>query len=117
MNPLKTSEAQKQAENSGILGNAHRIQIVWILGNRELTVSEISEEINTSMQNTSQHLRLMKNKGVLGSKRDGIGQTRPPVLCIFPLFHHNTIISIFNRYNVFHNKSQLFSPIHYNKID
>lgn len=71
MNPIEISEAQEQAEFCGILGNTHRIQIIWALGNRELTVSEIAEEIDTSMQNTSQHLRLMKNKGVLQSRRDG----------------------------------------------
>jgi DNA-binding transcriptional ArsR family regulator len=71
MNPIEISEAQEQAEFCGILGNAHRIQIIWALGNRELTVSEIAEEIDSSMQNTSQHLRLMKNKGVLQSRRDG----------------------------------------------
>jgi len=71
MNPIETTEAQEQAEFCGILGNPHRIQIIWTLGDRELTVSEIAEEIKASMQNTSQHLRLMKNKGVLGSRRDG----------------------------------------------
>ena len=71
MKPNEAAEAQEQAEFCGILGNAHRIQIVWALGKYELTVSEISEEIDTSMQNTSQHLRLMKNKGVLLSRRDG----------------------------------------------
>ena len=71
MNPIEISEAQEQAEFCGILGNSHRIQIIWALGNRELTVSEIAAEIDTSMQNTSQHLRLMKNKGVLHSRRDG----------------------------------------------
>ena len=71
MNPIEISEAQEQAEFCGILGNSHRIQIIWALGNRELTVIEIAKEIDTSMQNTSQHLRLMKNKGVLHSRRDG----------------------------------------------
>ena len=71
MNPIEISEAQEQAEFCGILGNTHRIQIIWALGNRELTVSKIAEEIDTSMQNTSQHLRLMKNQGVLQSRRDG----------------------------------------------
>ena len=71
MNPIETTEAQEQAEFCGILGNPHRIQIIWTLGDRELTVSEIAEEIKASTQNTSQHLRLMKNKGVLGSRRDG----------------------------------------------
>ena len=71
MNPIEISDAQEQAEFCGILGNAHRIQIIWALGDRELTVSEIAKEIAASMQNTSQHLRLMKNKGVLQSRRDG----------------------------------------------
>jgi len=71
MSPQENAEAQEQAEFCAILGNAHRIRILWVLGTRELTVSEISEEIETSLQNTSQHLRLMKNKGVLHSRRDG----------------------------------------------
>ncbi|NQS92438.1 MAG: winged helix-turn-helix transcriptional regulator [Chloroflexi bacterium] len=71
MNPIEITEAQELAEYCGIMGNPYRIQIVWALGKSELTVSEISEEIGTSMQNTSQHLRLMKNKGVLQSRRDG----------------------------------------------
>ena len=71
MNPIETIEAQEQAEYCGILGSALRIQIVWTLGDRELTVTEIAEDISASMQNTSQHLRLMKNKGVLHSRRDG----------------------------------------------
>jgi len=71
MDPFEISKAQEQAEFCGILGNTHRIQIVWALGKQELTVSEIAEEIDASMQNTSQHLRLMKNKGVLESRRDG----------------------------------------------
>ena len=71
MNPKEISAAQEQAEFCGILGNTHRIQIIWALGTKELTVSEIADVIDASMQNTSQHLRLMKNKGVLQSRRDG----------------------------------------------
>ena len=71
MNPIEITKAQEQAEFCSILGNSRRIQILWALGNHELTVSDISEEIGSSMQNTSQHLRLMKNNGVLQSRRDG----------------------------------------------
>jgi len=71
MDRREVSAAQEQAEFCGLLGNALRIQIIWALNHRELTVSEIAVEIDTSMQNTSQHLRLMKNKGVLLSRRDG----------------------------------------------
>ena len=71
MNPIEASKAQQQAEFCGILGNSRRIEILWALGERELTVSDISKVIGSSMQNTSQHLRLMKNKGVLLSRREG----------------------------------------------
>jgi len=71
MNPIVVTKAQELAEFCSILGNSRRIQIVWALGSRELTVSDISDEIGSSMQNTSQHLRLMKNKGVLQSRREG----------------------------------------------
>ena len=71
MNQIKVTKAQEQAEFCGIFGNSRRIRIVWALGQKELTVGEIAQEIEASMQNTSQHLRLMKNKGVLQSRRDG----------------------------------------------
>jgi len=71
MNINKVTKAQELAELCGILGNSHRILILWTLGDCELTVSEIAEKIGASMQNTSQHLRLMKNKGVLQNRRDG----------------------------------------------
>jgi ArsR family transcriptional regulator len=71
MNATEISRAEEQAEFCSILGNSHRIRILWSLEDKELTVSEIAEAIQASMQNTSQHLRLMKNKGVLQSRRDG----------------------------------------------
>ena len=71
MDPIKTSAAQKQANYCRIFGNSSRIRIVWALADQELTVGEIANKIDASMQNTSQHLSLMKNKGVLQSRRDG----------------------------------------------
>ncbi len=71
MNSTEISLAEEQAEFCSILGNSHRIRILWSLSENELTVSEIAEAIQASLQNTSQHLRLMKNKGVLQSRRDG----------------------------------------------
>ncbi len=65
------TRAQQQAELCGILGNARRILIIWALQDAELSVSDLSRQINTSLQNTSQHLRLMKDKGILEARRDG----------------------------------------------
>lgn len=63
--------AEKQAEICGVFSNPRRILILWTLLDQELTVGEISTAINASMQNTSHHLRLMKDKGILNSRRDG----------------------------------------------
>ena len=49
--PIEITEAQEQAEFCGIFSNSRRIQIVWAIGNRELTVSEISEETITPSTN------------------------------------------------------------------
>ncbi len=63
--------AKQQAEICKLFGNVHRILILWVLENQELSVSDIAREIDSSLQNTSQHLRLMKAKGMVASRRDG----------------------------------------------
>jgi DNA-binding transcriptional ArsR family regulator len=62
--------AQQQAEICKIFGSINRILIVWALGDQEMSVGEIAEAIESSLQNTSQHLRLMKDKGILRSRRE-----------------------------------------------
>ena len=63
--------AENQAEICGVFGNANRVLILWALGGREMSVGEIASAIDCSLQNTSQHLRLMKDKNVLASRREG----------------------------------------------
>jgi DNA-binding transcriptional ArsR family regulator len=63
--------AENQAGICGVFGNAKRLLILWTLGNREMSVSEIASAIDCSMQNTSQHLHLMKDKDILASRREG----------------------------------------------
>jgi ArsR family transcriptional regulator, virulence genes transcriptional regulator len=63
--------AEHQAEICRVFGNATRILILWVLEQREMSVGEIAVAIDSSLQNTSQHLRLMKDKGILVSRREG----------------------------------------------
>jgi len=63
--------AENQAEICGIFGNAHRVLILWALGSGERSVSDIAAIVGCSLQNASQHLRLMKDKGIIASRRDG----------------------------------------------
>lgn len=63
--------AKDRAQLCSVFGNPSRVLIVWALGERELSVSDIASAIECSLQNTSQHLRLMRDKGILLSRRDG----------------------------------------------
>lgn len=63
--------AGRQAEICGIFGNPTRILVLWVLEQREMSVGEIAAATDSSLQNTSQHLRLMKEKGILVSRREG----------------------------------------------
>ena len=63
--------AESQAEICGVFGNANRVLILWALGEREMSVGEIASAIGCSLQNTSQHLRLMKDKDILAFRREG----------------------------------------------
>lgn len=63
--------AKQQAEICKVFGSPTRILILWALGDREMSVGEVAEAIESSLQNTSQHLRLMKDRRILTSRREG----------------------------------------------
>lgn len=63
--------AERQAQFCGVFSSPIRLQIMLLLGERELTVGEIAEILDYAMPLVSQHLRLMRDKGCLGSRKDG----------------------------------------------
>jgi ArsR family transcriptional regulator len=62
---------EEQAEIFQLLSNVSRILIMKSLQTQEMSVGEIAEQIGATLQNTSQHLRLMKDKGFVVFRRDG----------------------------------------------
>jgi ArsR family transcriptional regulator len=60
------------AEICKTLGNAKRIEILNTLQDGELSVSEIADILGISPANVSQHLAVMKQKGILTARREGI---------------------------------------------
>jgi ArsR family transcriptional regulator len=71
MNSSIRELAERQAERCRLFGNASRIMILWSLSDRELPVTEIADEVGTSLQNISQHLALLKEQNVVSARRDG----------------------------------------------
>ena len=57
--------AKWQSSLYRIFGNPNRVLILWTLAEGERSVSEVASAIDASLQNTSQHLRLMRARGIL----------------------------------------------------
>ncbi len=47
-----------------------RLKILCILGNEAIYVQQIVEQVGTSQSNVSQHLAILKEKKILGSKKE-----------------------------------------------
>jgi DNA-binding transcriptional ArsR family regulator len=63
--------AESQSALYSIFANPKRVLILWSLAEDEKAVTAIAQAIDASLQNTSQHLSLMKGAGILESRRDG----------------------------------------------
>jgi DNA-binding transcriptional ArsR family regulator len=63
--------AEEQAGFCSLFGNARRIQILWALADRELSVGAIAKAVGSSLQNVSQHLSRMKDFNLVSSRREG----------------------------------------------
>jgi DNA-binding transcriptional ArsR family regulator len=69
--PRSMRKAAECAEIHRLLANPRRLMIVWLLEQKERSVGELAEAIGASLQSTSQHLRLMREHGLVGSRREG----------------------------------------------
>ena len=61
---------EKAADMLKTMGHPLRLKIVMFLQGGEQTVGSISDDIGASQSATSQHLNMMKMKGILKSRRD-----------------------------------------------
>jgi DNA-binding transcriptional ArsR family regulator len=62
--------AERQAAHCRIMGNPQRIMILWLLAEKERTVTEIALSIGASLQSTSHHLRILEFSNMVKSRRD-----------------------------------------------
>lgn len=68
---LEREDHIEQASRS-LKAMAHplRLKILCILGNEEVSVQDIVECVGTSQSNISQHLAILREKGVLRTRKD-----------------------------------------------
>ncbi len=63
---------EMQAEICKTLTNPKRIEILNTLKNEEKTVTELVAALGASKANVSQHLAVMRHKGILATRREGV---------------------------------------------
>ena len=62
---------EAQAETCKVFANPWRLRIVEELGDSELTVTQLTDRLGIGASSASQHLAIMRDKGVVVSRRDG----------------------------------------------
>ena len=80
---MKREEDIERASRSlKAMSHPLRLRILCTLGEKEVSVQEIVECVGTSQSNISQHLAILRDKGILASRKDAnrvyyrVGDTR-----------------------------------------
>lgn len=68
---MNTNECHLLADFFGVFSHRTRLQMFCALQGGRKTVSELAEYAEVSLQNASQHLRLMRDKGAVVTEKEG----------------------------------------------
>lgn len=72
LNELQIEQLEQAASMLKAIAHPMRIAILNFLDDeKRMTVTEIHKKLDIEQSTTSHHLGILKDKGVLGSKRDG----------------------------------------------
>jgi ArsR family transcriptional regulator len=62
---------QKAAIALKAMGHPLRLKILCVIGNEEVPVMDIVEQVGTTQSNVSQHIDILREKGIIVSRREG----------------------------------------------
>jgi DNA-binding transcriptional ArsR family regulator len=68
---ISEERLEEWAEFLKALAHPIRLRIISVLIEGKQCVKNLSDLLHTSQPNVSQHLSILRNKGILGCKRDG----------------------------------------------
>ncbi|MCB1864971.1 MAG: winged helix-turn-helix transcriptional regulator [Chromatiales bacterium] len=63
-------EIDRASRSLKAMSHPLRLKILCTLGDQEVSVQEIVEYVGTSQSNISQHLAILRDKGILASRKD-----------------------------------------------
>ena len=66
----REEDIEQAAQAIKAIAHPLRLKILCVLGDREISVQDIVEQVGTSQSNISQHLAILRAKGVLATRKD-----------------------------------------------
>ena len=66
----REEDIQQAAQAIKAIAHPLRLKILCVLGDQEVSVQDIVEQVGTSQSNISQHLAILRDKGVLQTRKD-----------------------------------------------
>ncbi len=66
----KEDDIERASRSLKAMSHPLRLKILCVLGDQEVSVQEIVENVGTSQSNISQHLAILRDKGILKSRKD-----------------------------------------------
>ena len=63
-------DIERASRSMKAMSHPLRLKILCVLGEREYSVQDIVEQVGTSQSNISQHLAILRDKGILASRKD-----------------------------------------------
>ncbi len=78
----RDEDIERASRSLKAMSHPLRLKILCTLGSQEVSVQDIVEHVGTSQSNISQHLAILRDKGILASRKDGnrvyyrVGDTR-----------------------------------------
>jgi ArsR family transcriptional regulator len=78
----KEDDIERASRAMKAMSHPLRLKILCVLGDKEVSVQDIVDSVGTSQSNISQHLAILRDKGVLKTRKDAnrvyyrVGDTR-----------------------------------------
>ena len=78
----RDDDIERASRSLKAMSHPLRLKILCTLGDREVSVQDIVDQVGTSQSNISQHLAILRDKGILTARKDAnrvyyrVGDTR-----------------------------------------
>jgi ArsR family transcriptional regulator len=67
---VKEEDIERASRSLKAISHPLRLKILCVLGSKEVSVQDIVDNVGTSQSNISQHLAILRDKGILASRKD-----------------------------------------------